>query len=232
MQILDQFTAKLRTHYPDTLVSAVLYGSAAAGDYDGPFSDLNVLCVLKEIGTRELAESEVVFRWWQEHGNPWPLLFTESELPASADAFAMEFRDMQERRRILHGPDLIADLKIDLHYYRAEIEHELRSKLLRLRQQAAAVLSDPAKLLALCCDSVATFCVLGRHVLMLNGQPGCWRKREVVAALGRAGVIRAEPFAILLDYREGRAAGAKVLPLFEAYLGEVRRMVEFVDKLA
>ena len=232
MEILEKLTAKLRNHYPESLVSVVLYGSAAAGDYDGPFSDLNILCVLKEIGTREMAESEVVFRWWREQGNPWPLLFTEAELTASADAFAMEFRDMQERRKILHGPDLIADLKIDLQYYRAEIEHELRSKLLRLRQQAAAVLSDPVKLLALCCDSVATFCVLGRHVLMLSGKPGYWRKRDVVQALGEAGVIRAQPFAQLLEVREGRTADAKVLPLFEAYLHEVRRMVEFVDKLA
>ncbi len=232
MEILEQLTAKLRDHYPASLVSVVLYGSAAAGDYDGPFSDLNVLCVLKEIETRELTESEVVFRWWREQGNPWPLLFTESELAASADAFAMEFRDMQERRKILHGPDLIADLQIDLHYYRAEIEHELRSKLLRLRQQAAAVLSDPPKLLALCCDSVATFCVLGRHVLMLTGEPGHWRKRDVVRALEQARIIRAEPFAKLLDFREGRTADARVVPLFEAYLREVRSMVEFVDKLA
>ena len=71
--------------------------------------------------------------------------------------FAIEFRDMKERRKVLYGPDVIAHLKIEGHYYRAQVEHELRSKLLRLRQQGAAQLSNPEALLKLCLDSVSTF---------------------------------------------------------------------------
>ncbi len=56
---------------------------------------------------------------------------------------------MQERRRVLFGPDLIQDLVIEKTFYRAQVEMELRAKLLRLRQKAADVLFEPARAAAL-----------------------------------------------------------------------------------
>jgi predicted nucleotidyltransferase len=231
MDPLTQLTGKLERHYPGTLVSVILYGSAAAEDYDGKYSDLNILCVLKEIGLRELEEAEIVFRWWREQGNPWPLLMTEREVAKSADAFAVEFRDMKERRRVLYGVDLVEGIEVDGVYYRAEVEHELRAKLLRLRQRAAAILSHEPELLDLCLDSVSTFCVLGRHVLLLTGRQAHWRKRLVVRDLAEAGVIRPASFDTLLDIREGVVAPETVEPrtLFADYLAQVRAMVDFVD---
>ena len=49
MDELKELVAKLDYAYHDRLVSVVLYGSGAAGNHDPNFSDLNVLCVLKEI---------------------------------------------------------------------------------------------------------------------------------------------------------------------------------------
>jgi len=73
----------------------VLYGSAATGDHQADFSDINILCVLSEISTRELAAAGEIFRWWREQGSPSPLLLTEQELVTSADCFAIEFHDIQ-----------------------------------------------------------------------------------------------------------------------------------------
>ena len=129
------------------------------------FSDLNVLCVLKHVTPRELGDGEPIVRWWRGHGHPSPLLMSEEEAHNSADSFPVEFRDMQERRKVLFGVDVIAHLHVDPKYYRVQLEHELRSKLLHLRQQAAGVLSDDAALVKLCLDSVPTFCFLGRHAL-------------------------------------------------------------------
>ena len=56
---------------------------------------------------------------------------------------------MQDRRKVLFGVDVIAGVHVSLKHYRTQIEYELRSKLIRLRQQGAQVLSDPAALEAL-----------------------------------------------------------------------------------
>src|SRR5215475_350124 len=130
---VEQLVEKLQKAYGDRLVSVVLYGSAAAGDRQDKFSDYNVLCVLSRIGPRELADGEAIFRWWRESGSPSPLLLTEEEVATSTDCFAIEFSDMKQQRQVLAGKDVIEALAIDRKFYRAQVEHDLRAKLLRLR---------------------------------------------------------------------------------------------------
>ncbi len=81
MDELKELVTKLERAYQDRLVSVILlYGSGASSDHHAKFSDLNVLCVLKQIGPRELGESEPIFRWWKEHKHPSPLLMSEEEV--------------------------------------------------------------------------------------------------------------------------------------------------------
>src|ERR1700761_2483455 len=190
-QKLSDLVERLKTAFGDRLVSAVLYGSAAMGDWHEQSSDLNVLCVLDRVSPSELVQSEPIFRWWREQGNPPPLLLSEEEVETSTDSFPMEFHDMQEQRRVLFGKDVIETLVIDRSFYRAQVEHELRAKQIRLRQKAAEVLSNSERLIRLMTDSVSTFCVLGRHSLILSGREPRWKKVEIIAALGEA---MKEPF--------------------------------------
>ena len=129
--------------------------------------------------------------------------------------------------------DVIADIRIDAKYYRAQVEHELRSKLFRLRQQAAQVLSDPAALLSLCVDSVSTFCVLARHALVAAGVEAKTQRRAVVHQLAETLHMDVAPFQLLLDVREDKTGPELGDPgeLFARYLECIRRLVEFVDRL-
>ncbi|MEO7143507.1 MAG: hypothetical protein ABI165_08390 [Bryobacteraceae bacterium] len=231
--LLTELVEKLKQTFDARLVSVILYGSAAGGDHHGKYSDLNVLCVLARVTPVELGASEPVFRWWRDHGNPAPLLLTATEVRESTDCFPIEFQDMKERRRVLYGDDVIADLTVDRSFYRAQVEHDLRAKLLRLRQQATEVLSKNDRLLSLCLDSVSTFCVLGRHALVLAGVEAKWQKRDVVSQLGQTMGINPEPFDLLLDLREEKKTHREVdlAPLFESYLSQIQAMVEFVDRL-
>src|ERR1035438_1626103 len=106
-KLLAQLVEKLRKAYPESLVSVVLYGSAAAGDHHAQFSDLNILCILTQITPAELAAAESLFLWWRENGSPAPLLLTQHELLTSTDCFAIEFHDIQASHRILFGVDLV-----------------------------------------------------------------------------------------------------------------------------
>lgn len=233
MNELKEMVTRLEQSFHDRLVSVILYGSAAGEDHHTKFSDLNLLCVLKEITPKELSEAEPILKWWREHGHPAPTLMSEEEVHNSADCFPIEFRDMKDRRKMLYGPDVIADVKIEGKFYRAQIEHELRAKLFRLRQQGAHVLSDPAALLKLCIDSVSTFCVLGRHALVAAGVEAKTERRAVVHQLSDRLRMDVTPFEILLDVREDKSGVDPGDPgeLFARYLDCIRRLVEFVDHL-
>lgn len=233
MDPLKALVSKLENAFTDRLISVILYGSGASQEHDTRFSDVNILCVLKELTPRELAEAEPVMRWWKESGNPLPLLLTEDEVANSADSFPMEFRDMKDRRRLLYGLDVIADLHVDSRNHRVLVEHELRVALLRLRQQGASLLSDPARLLLLCAESVSTFCVLGRHTLLAAHRTPAMERRAIVHELGKLMQADMSSFEILLDIREDKPGPDPGDPgeLFAKYLTCVGRLVDFVDRL-
>jgi predicted nucleotidyltransferase len=229
---LQELVDRLKHAQRERLHSVVLYGSAAAGEHNEHFSDLNVLCVLTRVTPAELADSAPIFQWWRSLGNPSPLLLSEEELRTSTDCFPVEFHDMQERRRVLFGPDVIQGLVIDRAFYRAQVEMELRSKLLRLRQKAADIISEKPALLRLMIDSVPNFLVLARHALLLSEKPSGWRKREIVRHLPDIGVEET-PFDTLLDLRDQSKLARDVDPeaLFASYLKQIEALVAHVDKL-
>ena len=232
-RVLEQLVDKLRKAYGDRLVSVVLYGSAAAGDRQQKFSDYNVLCVLSRVTPRELSDGEAIFRWWRERGSPSPLLLSEPELETSGDVFAIEFRDLKQQSQLLAGKDVISHLAVDGRFYRAQVEHDLRAKLLRLRQKAAGMLSDRGQLLRLLLDSVSTFCVLFRHALILHGADGPSAKREAIARASQRFGFDPLPFDKLLSVREGKLKAREVEPvtLLGAYLEAISAVIAAVDRL-
>ena len=230
---LDQLVLKLKQALGQELVSVILYGSAASGDHQEKFSDYNVLCVLNRLTRTELAASETVFRWWRDQGNPTPLLLTSNEVETSTDCFAIEFHDIKESHRLLFGADVVSALTVDNSFYRAQVEHELRAKLLRVRQKASAILSDTDALRRLLADSLSTFCVLFRHALILHGETAPVRKREILEhARTRFGIDAASFFA-LLDLREQKLRAKDVEPLavLDSYLTEIGKVIAAVDAL-
>ena len=232
-KLLTELVLRLQKAYGERLVSVVLYGSAATGDHHADFSDINILCVLSEISPRELASGEDIFRWWREQGSPSPLLLTEHELVTSTDCFAIEFHDIQRQHRLLHGKDVITSLAIDDSFYRAQVEHDLRAKFLRVRQKAGGMLSNPDLLRRMLLDSVSTFCVLFRHALMLRGVDAPALKRDVIQRAREVFAIDATPFEKLLDVREGRLKPRDIDPvlLLASYLKEISQVIDAVDKI-
>jgi hypothetical protein len=233
MDKIPQLLDKLKKAYGDRLVSVVLYGSAAGADHHERFSDYNVLCVLSQITPAELGQSEDVFRWWREQGNPAPLLLTEHELATSTDCFSIEFHDIKAQHQLLHGKDVVTPLQIDYSFYRAQVEHDLRAKLLRLRQKASGMLSDQDLLRRLLADSVSTFCVLFRHALNLAGADGGMKKREVLDQAAARFGFDPSPFRKLLDLREGLIKPREFDPNahLAVYLQGIGLVIDAVDQL-
>lgn len=231
---LSELSARLTQAFGERLLSVVLYGSAASGELHGKYSDLNVLCVLRTIGPAELRLAEPVIKWWRSLDNPSPLLLSEEEFHNSTDCFAIEFHDIVECHRVLAGSDLITGLIVDDSFYRGQVEHELRAKLLRLRQKAGGLLSEQAQLVRLMGESVSTFCNLARHALRLAGVKAPMHKREAITACATQFGVDPAPFYTLLDLREGAKKARDLDPpaLLAAYMQQIEVLTGAVDRLA
>ncbi len=232
-KLLDELVRRLSESLGEDLVSVVLYGSAAAGDFQERVSDLNVLAVVSEIGETQLERAYGPVNWWINKKQPAPILLSAEEIQNASDAFAIEFVDIRAAYRILHGDDLVGSIEVESTHHRHQVEHELRSLLLRLRERYLGLQRDSKALRGLLTDSLPSFSTLFRHALILDGRKTAVKKHEVFQQAAEAFGISAEPFDTVLALRNGskRVTNAEVRPLFLAYLQEITKMAAHVDRI-
>ncbi len=140
--VLRKLVEGLRGALGDELVSVVLYGSAARGDYEASTSDLNVLIVVSDLTPRTLERLSGPVRRWGRSGQPMLRLLSPAIIRESADVFPIEFLDLQTSHRVLHDGDPFVTLEVQLNHLRGQCERELREKMMRLREAYFIRLQD------------------------------------------------------------------------------------------
>ncbi len=201
---LSELVARLKSAAGENLKAVVLYGSAATSEFQGKHSDLNILCLVDRASVADLERLHGVSEWWMKENNPSPVIFTHDELVRSADVFAIELLDMKHRHRMLLGDDFLEKMDVPLRLHRLQVERELRTNWMRLRQ---AIVTAPHKrkvYLDIMLSSVATFCVLFRHALIGAGQPEPLTKREAVDGAATLSGGDASGFRSILEFRAGK----------------------------
>lgn len=230
---IDEFVQKMRTAAGTNLLSAILYGSAAAGNYVDGSSDVNLLFVLRETSFPAIAALAPVVEWWRKQKHRVPLFMTANEMRRSADVFSIEFLDMQRTHRLLWGEDILKTLEIPMRLHRVQLEYELREKTILLRQHLLVVAGNDDAKWDLLMNSLSTFGTLFRHALIATGDAGAVSKREAAAQLAARLKVDAGIFAELLDIRE-RKKDRKAVPVDEAfgrYLKLVDEVTGAVDRM-
>ena len=229
---LTEFVNRIKAALQDNLKTVVLYGSAVTGEFRAGHSDLNVLCVVDRADAALLEHAHGVADWWMRQGNLAPLIFTVDELRHSADVFAIELLDMKLHHRILYGTDFLDDFEVPLQLHRLQVERELRTAWLRLRQAVlAAPLSNKVHV-NIMLKSVSPFCALFRHALLALGHDMPATKRETVNAIASLTGANPTAFQTILDLREGKRKKSEidVEVSLNAYLELVEVVTDEVDR--
>jgi predicted nucleotidyltransferase len=229
---LKEIVERLRAAALDNLKAVVLYGSAVTDEFSAKHSDLNILCLVERAGAPELEALHAAAQWWVRAENPPPLVFTLDELHRSADVFSIELLDMKLRHRILYGEEFLAAFEVPLDFHRLQVERELRTDWLRLRQAILAAPQNKKARLGIMLASVSAFCALFRHALFALGQPMPGTKREAVD--GVATLTGADPsaFHTILDLREEKRkqSGMDIEGTLQTYLEFVEIVTNEVDR--
>jgi predicted nucleotidyltransferase len=229
---LTELATRLKDDGGSNLLSVILYGSAATGEFHEGHSDLNVLCIMQNLGRDELSKLHDAAAWWAKKGHPVPLFFTLNELNHSADIFAIELLDIKAAHRILHGQDVMTSLHIPMDRHRLQVERELRNNTLRLRQQYLRHPADNRRTLELMTESISSFAALFRHALIALGQDPPPSKRSTIDRLGAVLGFDPAPFHTIFDIREAhkRERDVDVQSTFDAYLDRVSKVAEEIDR--
>ena len=226
---LKQLVERLSNAIGKNLHSVVLYGSAAATDFHENFSDINVLCLLHELSAATMLALSDTVQWWKKERHSIPLFLSVEELSLAADVFAIELLDMRRHHRVLYGDDLIGQLDVPMNLHRVQVEHELRTKLIMLRQNFI----NRVDILKLMLDSVSSFMTLFRHSLIAMGEEPERGQRDMLQQLRTTLNLDTSAFLELLNLREGivesDALDAKTI--FPGYLRTIEQVISAVDRL-
>jgi hypothetical protein len=230
---INEFVSRLKQAAGDNVLSVVLYGSAAEGEFHPEYSDLNLLCVLKDTSFAALSKIAGAVDWWRKRKHHPPLILAPQELKDTADVFSIEFVDMKQRHRVLYGEDVLHNLDVPMHLHRSQLEYELREKLFLLRQHILVAGSGEKDLWEVMLNSLTSFTTLFRHVLIEFGEQGRKHSREAVEELALRLNFDSSAFVQLMDVRAKRSDRKqfRATDVAGRYLSAIETVTTAVDKM-
>jgi predicted nucleotidyltransferase len=228
---LTDLVSRMKEFAGENLESMILYGSAARGDFKEGHSDLNVLCVLRSVAARELTRVTPVVHWWsKDHNEPAPLFFTAEELRQSADVFSIELLDMQKSRRVLYGPDVVAGVPVPMNLHRVQVEHDLRTLLLKLRQHFLLTGQKESELRTAEAKSSSSVLALLRHTLIAFDEEPPATAQEVFARIAALTGADPEAFTVAFKLRDRHTHVDDIVRTYGQYLNALTVVVSALDK--
>jgi hypothetical protein len=228
---LTELVNRLKEFTATNLECVILFGSAARGDFRSGFSDLNVACILHSLSVEELGRIAAVVQWWcLEQKEPAPLFFTRDELQQAADVFAIEILDIKKGRRVLYGKDVVAQIEVPMNLHRVQIEHDLRTMVLKLRQHYLRAPGNSKELAPVLRKSFSGVLTLLRHTVIAFGEEPPVAEHDIIA---RATVLtgsNASAFEALLKLRQTGEFHGEIIPVYDAYLKALEKISTALDK--
>ena len=230
---LDELVAQLRAAFGESLRAVVLYGSAASGEHIPKKSDYNVLVLVESLEAQRLLAASAAIRAWSDAGNAAPLILTASEWHRSADIFAMEYADVLERHKVLHG-HLDTNVRVDPAHLRLQLEHEAMGTLLQLRRGTLAAGSDGKAQLDLLEKSLSTVMVIFRAALRLRGATPPTDNLKLTDEIAAAAGVDGTPFARVIRHKRGESPvrPADAGTVLGGYLAGMQQLVRYLDEFS
>lgn len=132
--MVDELINEIKNLNESNLISVVRFGSEGQPN--------NILLVMDKLDFDNLQKIKPIIIKYRKKTNVVPLIFTKEELFSGADVFPLEFLDIKYPHEVLHGEDIVDKIKFDKSHVRRQLEFELRSKMIHLRENYIWIKKD------------------------------------------------------------------------------------------
>jgi hypothetical protein len=232
-EIFQEIISDYKGLFGDDLVGIILYGSATGPDYRPGKSDINFMIILTEAGIERLDRTFDTVKKWRKRKVATPLFLTENYVETSRDVFPIEYLSFQRHHVLVHGRGILADLPLKPQFIRLQCEREIKGKLLLLRHAFLETEGKGKAIKDVISQSLGAFAAISEALLYLKGLEAPRGRRNKILAMAEAFKLDSSIFEKLLDVREEKTkpGGDEMKRLFQAYLGEIRKLAKLVDEL-
>ena len=217
----------------DDVDAMILYGSLARGDYLEGRSNINILMVFEALTLDIMKRCTSLHRRWSKERIVTPLMFSVKELGQYIETFPLEFLEIRDQYLLLAGKDPFLGLQSRSQNIRKECEREIRSNLLRVRQQFVESQGNPEGIHALLPISLTTLIPCLRGLYRLLGQSPQGTPDAILDRMPSALDLDPGAFHEVWLLKRGQSTpGKHDFPnLLDRYLGALSALTEKVDAL-
>jgi len=166
---LEPLVAEFSALHGENLRCLALYGSAAEGNFIKGKSNINTIAVFKDLQFDTLKKSAPLVAKNMKKGILAPVMVTQAHLAASTDVFPVEYLGMREAHVVLHGEDLLKDLKISKEDLKRECEEMIKGLSVRLRSSYLEAAADEEALGRLLREAVPALMPVFRSLVFSKG---------------------------------------------------------------
>jgi len=229
---LGSLTERLKMLYSDGLVSVILYGSAARGEFKKKHSNINLAVVLRDMSLENLAKAKRDLSSGR-YAMFNVIFFTEEYISRTRDVFPIEFLDMRDNHRVIYGKDVFLGIDINMKHLRFQCEQELKEKLMQI--SGFYLVNRNKKILtAFLYKSLNSTLHIIRNVIRLKGRVPPLDKEGVISELSReAGSPLVSMSGILKAFKNNTSLSrGDIDKLFFGFADELKDITEAVDRLS
>jgi len=182
------------------------------------------------LGLVQIVALAGVLSWWshEEKLRP-PTIMTLEELRESADVFAIEMLDIQAAHKTLYGDDVVSGITVPMNLHRVEVEHDLRTTLLRLRHHLLLTADGDDELKAVLGRSVTSVLTLFRHALIVLGETPPHAKPKVLEHAAEVFGFNVQPLRSVLELRSDGQHIDNVREIYYAYMDAILAVAHGLD---
>jgi len=224
---LEAYRSAVTAIFGEELVSLTLYGGHAAEPPEEK-GEVTVLIVVRNLRRDALAAYRREAPRFAKQGIPPPPIFTETFFGRSIDVFPLEFLGMKERRKVLSGRDVLADVRVDTANLRHQVEFELKGKLLSLRRMYLSTRGGRA-LAGLLRRTAGSIVSVARGLLLLSEGTAPHGKAQILSGIEsrfRISLPLLREIATITDEKNLAGRAEEIAP---GYLEEVALLCEAAD---
>jgi len=233
-EIFDEFVKDYREAFGSDLVSIILYGSGARGEYIPKKSDINFLIVLSVEGIDRLNCAFKLVAKWHKQMVATPLFLSRSHIASSLDSFPIEFLNLKACYQVVCGEDVLQNLDIGREHLRLQCERELKGKLIQLRKRFIESQGKKREIEDLIRHSLPAFFSIFQSMLYLKEGGVVCERKGMIAKMETVFGLDKECFLNLAGIREGKQKlknDREALNVMNCYIGAMVRLSGYLDQL-
>ena len=137
---------------------------------------------------------------------------------------------MQQSHRVLYGSDAIAGIHVPMNLHRVQVEHELRTLLLRLRQHFLRDAENQPELAAVLAKSFSSTLTLLRHTLISFQEQPPNAPDDVFVRIAALTAADASAFEAVRSLRDAKSLDKNaVVPVYDGYLAALETVIAALD---